>query len=122
MVSQRFPIRFSGIGRVMHLLAIHRGNSYVEVDPLEVRVRMAWCFRLTAPRAAVRSVEPSTWRGWGWGAHGWRGEWLVNGSTLGVVRIELDPRVRGWVMGFPIKVRAVRVSVDEPDALIAALR
>ena len=55
-----------------------------------------------------------------WGAHGWRGRWLVNGSSKGIVELTIDPRVRAYVMGVPVKLRTLWVSVTDPDALIAA--
>ena len=54
--------------------------------------------------------------------HGWNGRWLVNGSSHGIVRIDLDPAQRAWVVGLPVSLRTLRVSVEDPDALIAALR
>ncbi|MDQ1402159.1 MAG: hypothetical protein QOG03_475 [Actinomycetota bacterium] len=77
------------------------------------------------------------------GAHGWRGRWLVNGSGRNLVRLTLGPGVHatvspgtvipedaaergGRVMRFFFKERTVKltelvVSVDDPDALVAAL-
>ena len=53
----------------------------------------------------------------GWGAHGWRGEWLVNGSSSGIVRIELEPPGRAKVCGVPVELRVLRVSVEDPAGL-----
>ena len=54
-----------------------------------------------APRCA-RS-RPSDGRVWGWGAHGWRGTWLVNGSSSGLVRDRARPcrprPARPWIAG-----------------------
>jgi hypothetical protein len=94
----------------------------VEVDDGELRVRMGWAFRLDAPRARVRSVALDTDRAWGWGAHGWRRRWLVNGSSHGLVRVELCPPVRAHTAGVPVFVEQLRVSVEDPDGLVAALQ
>jgi hypothetical protein len=117
----RFPIRFTGANRAMVLLGIVAEHCRVEVDDGELRVRMAWAFSLDVPRVNVRSVAPEHGRVWAWGAHGWRGKWLVNGSSSGLVRIELDPPGRGRVAGVGVEVRILVVSVEDPDGLIAAL-
>ena len=117
----RFPIRFTGVNRAMALLGILPETSRVEVDDAEVRVRMSWAFHLDAPRARVQRVEPDNGPVFGWGAHGWGGRWLVNGSSSGLVRIEFDPPVRARMTGFPVPVRVLRVSVEDPDGLVAAL-
>jgi len=118
----RFPIRFTGANRAMAFLGIVPECCRVEVDDAEVRVRMSWAFHLDAPRARVRGVERDNGPVYGWGAHGWRGQWLVNGSSSGLVRIEFDPPVRAHTAGIPVHVRVLRVSADDPDGLIAALR
>jgi hypothetical protein len=83
---------------------------------------MSWAFSLTIPRSAIRHVAEDHGRVWGWGVHGWRGQWLVNGSSSGLVRIELDPPTRGrLLLVLPVKVCVLRVSVDDPTALVAAL-
>jgi hypothetical protein len=45
----------------------------------------------------------------------------VNGSSEGIVAIEIDPPVRGWAMCFPLRLRTVYVSLADPDALIASV-
>jgi hypothetical protein len=46
---------------------------------------------------------------------------LVNGSSSGLVRITFDPPAHGHTAGVPVTVRVLRVSVDDPDALVQAL-
>jgi hypothetical protein len=121
-VPARFPIRFTGANRALAVLGIVPEQCRVEVDDGEVRVRMAWAFRLDAPRARVRSVAVDHGRVWGWGAHGWRGRWLVNGSSQNLVRVEFDSAVPAHSAGIAVRVDALRVSVDDPDSLVAALR
>jgi hypothetical protein len=116
----RFPIRFTGANKAMVLLGVVPEHCRVEVDEGEFRVLMAWLFQLDVPRANVRSAARDDGRVLGWGAHGWRGKWLVNGSSSGLVRIELDPPGHGRVAGVPVTVRVLRVSVDDPDGLVAA--
>ena len=116
-----FPIRFTGVNRAMVVLGITRGGSYVDVDDTTFTVRMTWAFRATVPRSSVQQVDDDHDKVWGWGAHGWGGRWLVNGSSSRIVRVDLDPIARAHVCGVPVKLRTLRVSVDDPVGLIDAL-
>jgi hypothetical protein len=118
----RFPIRFTGANRAMVLLGIVPSHCAVELDERELRVHMSWAFYLRAPRTSVQRAAPDSGPVYGWGVHGWGGRWLVNGSSSGLVRIELAPRAHAWLMEvFPLRVDRLRVSVEDPDALVAAL-
>jgi len=117
----RFPILFTGANAAMAVVGITRSGSYVEVADAEVHVRLGWSFHATIPRSSVRSAVPDHDKVWGWGAHGWRGRWLVNGSSSGLVRIEIEPAPRARVFGIPVRLETLRVSVEDPDGLIAAL-
>lgn len=119
--TARFPIRFTGANKAMVVLGLRPANSFVDVGPETVTIRMGWAFRATLPRSSVTAAVHDHDRVLGWGAHGWRGRWLVNGSSSNIVRIGFEPRGRGRTAGFPVNVAIARVSVDEPDALIAAL-
>ena len=118
----RFPIRFTGANRAMGLLGIDPSACRVELDEAQLHVHMGWAFALHAPLADVVSAAPDHDRVTGWGVHGWRGTWLVNGSSSGIVRIELDPPARARTLGFTVDVGVLRVSVDDPDGLLDALR
>ncbi len=96
-------------------------HGAVEVGSDEVKVRFGAMFRASIPRSAIRGAQAATGPTLGWGAHGWRGRWLVNGSSQGRVTITIDPTARGFVTGVPVKLRELTVSVDDPDGLIAAL-
>jgi len=121
MGTSRFPVRFTGLDRAMALLGMTPSTSYVDVTAATVTVRAAWWFRAEIDRTAVRSARPDSDRVLGWGVHGWRGTWLVNGSSSGIVRIELDPPGRARVLGVPVRLAVLRVAVDDPAALIDAL-
>ncbi len=106
----------------MKVLGMSPSNSYLEIDAEEVRVRMGWTFSLVAPRASVGSAELDDRRVWGWGVHGWRGRWLVNGSSSGIVRFPIDPPVRARLLAIvPITVHEIRISLDDPSAAIDLL-
>lgn len=121
MAATRFPIRFTGLNRAMSVLGMSPGRSWVEVGEEEFRVRMGWAFSLDALRVNVRDARPDHDRVWNWGVHGWRGRWLVNGSSSGLVRVDFNPPVRARSGPIPVTVRELRVSVDDPDGLVAAL-
>jgi hypothetical protein len=95
--------------------------SRLEVDETSLDVRMGWGFRATVPRASIRSVRRSGNRWNGIGVHGWGGWWLVNGSVAGIVRVEIDPPAKARVLGVPVRLRTLEVSMQDPEAVVAAL-
>ena len=95
--------------------------SRVTIDGDQVVVWMSYAFRSTFDRSTIRSVTPWSGRVWSWGVHGWRQRWLVNGSSQGIVVLALDPPARARVLGWPIHVRELAVSLDDPVGLTAAL-
>jgi hypothetical protein len=124
VAATRFPIKFEpAYALLSRALFIAPDDSYVEIDDRQVSVRMAWAFRSTFERSAVKSASlldkrvPLTR-----GVHGWAGRWLVNGAGDGILLITLDPPQRWYVMGFPVRLRELPVSVDDPTALAAALK
>ncbi len=122
-VGQRFPISYTGINaKVFPLLGMPRSHSYVELDDDIVRVRLGWGFAASIPRRAITGAGrgPDV-RGITAGAHGWRGRWLVNGSREGIVRLDVDPPARAWTLGFPLRLRRLDVSLEEPERFLATL-
>lgn len=118
-----FPICFA---RWFLPLAVPLGmgprRSRVEIGDQGVHVRMGLAFRATFPVTSVRAAALAPRLPFlGWGVHGWRGRWLVNGSARGLVRIELEPAARARVLGVPVRLRQLWVSVDDPAGLVAAL-
>jgi hypothetical protein len=120
--TKRFPIRFDTVyGVLQTALAIPPSKSFVEVEGDKVRVRMAWAFHAEYPRSAVRSVTNYGRKPLSRGVHGWAGRWLVNGSGEGIVSIALEPTQGAYVLGFPVRLRELLVSVEDPDGVKAAL-
>jgi len=121
-------MRYSPFMRVLlTLLLAGPRHSTVRVDDDELVVRLGlggWCYATRVPRSSIRSVEIRTerLRGLGWGAHGWRGRWLVNGSMRGLVDIAIEPRARARCVGWPIRLRMLIVSLEEPARFVEALR
>lgn len=123
MRSARFPIRFgSWYRRLSSALFLGPSESYVEIVGDEVRVQMSWAFRMRFPRAAVRSVAPFEGPVLSRGVHGFGKRWLVNGSGDGIVSLQLEPAQRATTMGIPVSVQELLVSVEEPGAVMDALR
>ena len=96
-------------------------RSYLELDDDLLRVRMGYAFRADVPLTSVRSAARAPDSPLSIGVHGWRGRWIVNGAASPMVAISIDPSARARVLGFPVTLRDLRVSVDDPDALVALL-
>lgn len=121
------------------------GNAGATLDDMVMHV---WygdpkVFEARIPRDAIQSA----WRvadgstGLTLGVHGGRGKWLVNEASTGLVRIAIEPPVRASLrvsLGIPDearvplflkplvrdrrpRVKQLTISVDDPDALIAAI-
>ena len=116
-----FDFRYAGVTGLMTALGLGPKRSRIEVGGDEVRVVMGWGFRARIPRSSIKGANASSGPAGGIGVHGWRGRWLVNGSTDNLVDIEIDPPVRAVAVGFPVKLRLLRVSAEDPDGLVAAL-
>ena len=95
-------------------------HSQVEVRDGALHVSMGWGFSAEIPLASI--TEASRWEGriTSWGVHGWRGRWLVNGSSDGVVALTIDPPVKAKVVGVPVTLRELGISVTDPDDLLRA--
>jgi hypothetical protein len=96
-------------------------RAYVEVGPDAIHVRFGIGFAATIPRASVAAAAPDSQRVLAWGAHGFAGRWLVNTSSKGVVALTIDPVARGWVLGFPVRLRLLRLSLAEPERFLEVL-
>jgi hypothetical protein len=121
---RRFPIRFSSVNGVLFRgLLLPPSTAYVELDDTAIRVRMGWAFAAKIPRQLVAKAgpgKPPALRLTA-GAHGWAGRWLVNGAPDGIVTLDLSEPVRGLVSGFPVRLKELSVSLEDPDAFLAAL-
>ena len=95
-------------------------RSEMRIEDGTLHVRFGWGFRTEIPLTSIKDAKPSNERVYASGAHGWRGRWLVNGSSKDIVELTIAPPVRAYVMGAPIKLQTLYVSVTDPQALIAA--
>jgi hypothetical protein len=121
--ATRYPIRVSWVFRgLFAILGASAKRDYVEVGGTTVKVRLGWMFRARIDRSAIVAARPHANMYGGWGAHGWRGRWLVNGSSKGIVQLDLDPRQRAWLLGlWPLRVRELYVSLEDPQGFLADL-
>ena len=121
-MGTRFAMYFNHVPCLYSALGMAPSKSWIDVGETEVVVQMGIGFRATFPRASVTSATADTDRVYGWGAHGWRGKWLVNASSANIVRIEISPAAHARTMGFPVSLTTLRIGVKDPDGLIAALQ
>ena len=113
----RIPIRYGTPWRwLLPILLLPERSAYLRLDGDVVKVRMGWAFRTKFSRVDVSDVvnhRPVV----SIGVHGWKGRWLVNGAHRPIAVIRLSQPARGRVVGFPVTVREIFVSVDDRDAL-----
>ncbi len=123
MTAQRFAIRRSRVW--LPLLLLFGGTacrSYVEISPGGVHFRFG-LFDEIAPRDEVTSAVAASWPLIG--GIGWRLGlgWTVGliGARGGVVRVRFAQRRRMRFFFVPLQVREIYVSLEDPDAFLAAL-
>jgi hypothetical protein len=118
----RFPIRFEPAFRVLcKVILLSPDEAHVDVAEDLVHVKFSWGFRATFPRSSVASASVYSKRPLSRGVHGFAGRWLVNGAGDRILHIGFAPTQRGHVLGWPVSLRHLLVSVDDPNALAAAL-
>ncbi len=121
-MAQRHAIRFGRMNAaLLTVLRMGRADSFVEVDDHEVWVHMGAGFSATIPRDSIRSCEPKPYVWWAYGVHGWRGRWVVNGSGHDIVSVKIDPPVRARVLGMPVKLKDLWVSLEDPERFCRAI-
>jgi hypothetical protein len=122
--ATRFPIRFNLVNRILfRVLLIRPSSADVKLEGDTIHVRMSWAFSARIPRRVVATARPGRPPAIRFtaGAHGWRGRWLVNGAADGIVTLELSEPTRAFISGFPIRLKELSVSLEDPDAFLAAV-
>lgn len=118
---QTFDFRYGFWRPLLSVLGLGPARTGVQLDEQTMRVKMGWGFRAEVPVASVRSARRSANRWGGIGVHGWAGQWLVNGSVAGIVRITIDPPTQASVLGVSARLRLLEISLEDPDGFIAAV-
>jgi hypothetical protein len=121
-MTMRYPITFEPWYRWLStVLGLPPSRAYVDIEGDDVEVRMGWAFRTRFRRSDVASAGPAGIWPLSRGVHGFAGRWLVNGAGRDILRIELRPQQRARMMGIPIGLRELLVSVRDPVELAKAL-
>jgi hypothetical protein len=97
-------------------------RSYVQIDPDTLTARFGW-YRLVIPRSRIESANEDRWP-W-YGGLGWRTNFRsvlgLIGAYSPVVKINLTEPARSRLLGIPIRITDIYVSVESPSTLRAAL-
>jgi hypothetical protein len=118
----RYSITFDPWYRLLStVLGLPPSSAYVQVTGEQVEVRMGWAFRSRFRRSEVSSATAMDMRPISRGVHGFGGSWLVNGAGRGILKIELTPAQRAYVIGVPVRLRQLLLSVSEVSTLAAGL-
>jgi hypothetical protein len=124
MASSRYPIRFNKLSSFLFRgVLIRPSRCFLELEADNIRAQMDWAFRASFPRSSIaRAALGANGMILGLGVHGFAGRWLVNGSLDGLVSVHLRPEQRAFVLGVPIKLRELQLSMEEPEAFLAAVQ
>ena len=117
----RIPIRYQKAWSwLLTIMLMPQRASYIEIDGDTIRVRMSFAFRARFSRGDISEVSPHR-PVLSVGVHGWRGRWLVNGAHRPIARVTLALPATARVLGFPVRLRELLVSVDDVAQLQRAL-
>lgn len=110
---------------LLALFGATEARSYVDVREREVEVRFGF-FHQTIPLTDIRAAEVAM-RKVPWYAYsiGWRTNLMgavgLIGAARNVVKLSLAKSRRVFI-GLPVECRELYVSMEQPDALVAALQ
>ena len=118
----RVPISYDRwYGWLSTLVGLLPSTAYLDLHGTHVDVQMGWAFRTRLPRSAIASASVLDTRTFSRGVHGFGGRWQVNGAGHGIVSIHMSSVQRAYVIGVPVGLSELRLSVTEPEALAARL-
>ncbi|GAB6904038.1 hypothetical protein [Kineosporia succinea] len=121
--DRAFRIAYArGMRLLLGALACGPSVSGIVVSDESVRVWMGWAFQATIPRHAIAAADLEERAVISIGVHGWRGTWLVNGTTRQLVRIQLNVGVQARVLGWKVPLTTLFVSVEDRDEFVRLIR
>ena len=119
-----FPIRYSRLSRWFFApLLLGARHTKVELTEDTLRIRMGWAFRAQIPRRSVRraALHRDVW--WAIGVHSDLRfkTWLVNGSSKGIVFLDILPPAKGRMGPFRITIERLGLGLEDPDGFVREL-
>lgn len=119
----RYAIARSSLWRpLLLLLGATDERSWLDIGPAEVVAEFGWK-QITVRRANIAGAERSSWP-W-WSGIGWRTDLRhavgLIGAVRPIVRIRLHTAQRISLLGIPIRMTELYLSVDDPDAIVREL-
>ena len=123
--TRTFPIRYSRISRwlMAPLLLFGTRSTKVELTEDTLHVRMRWAFRAEVPRRSIRraALHRDVW--WAIGVHSDLRfkTWLVNGSSKGIVFLDLLPPAKGPIGPFRVTIERLGLGLEDPDGFLREL-
>jgi hypothetical protein len=108
---------------LMYLVGAGPSTAHIAIEGDVLRVKMGWFwFQATIPLRSIVHARPSVNAWFAVGIHTdfMRG-WIVNGSPFGMVHLTIEPPASGRFVGLPIQVGNLWLSLEHPDAFVAAL-
>ena len=120
-----FPIRYSRFSRLFFApLRLGARHAKVELTDDALRVRMGWAFRATIPRRSIRraALHRDVW--WAIGVHSDLRfkSWLVNGSSEGIVFLDILPPAMGRSGPFRITIERLGLGLEDPEGFLRELQ
>jgi len=119
--NQKHQISYGVFRPLLSVMGLGPAFSGVTRVGNELRVAMGWGFRATVPLASITDAVPTHGMIGGIGVHGWRGSWLVNGAASGLVCLTIDPPVRAQVIGVPVTLKRLTLSMEQPEDFLRSL-
>jgi hypothetical protein len=108
---------------LMFVVGAGPSTAHIEIDGDVLRVKMGWFwFRATIPLRSIVHARRSANAWFSIGIHtDVMHGWIVNGSPFGMVQLTIEPPAEGRFAGLPIQVGNLWLSLEDPDAFLAAL-
>lgn len=124
MTTARFAIAVSTAWKpLLLLLGVTGSRAYAELGPDALSIRFGW-YRARIPREQIVRVGMTHWD-W-WRGIGWRSDLRRTIALIGrsgpVAYLGIAPPVPTRLAGIPIQLQNLYITVEDPEAFLAALR